>query len=94
MPGGILLQLHIQPGASKTELAGRHGDALKIRIASPPSEGRANQELLRFLSGILAVPGANVVLVRGETSRRKVVSVRGISRQDAARRLGVEDAPS
>jgi len=93
VPGGILLQLHIQPGASKTELAGRHGDALKIRVASPPSDGRANRELLRYLSTILGVPRASVTLVRGETGRRKIVSVGGITRQDAARRLGIEDAP-
>jgi uncharacterized protein len=92
VPGGILLQLHIQPGASKTELAGQHGDALKIRITSPPSEGRANQELIRYLSGILGVPRARVTLVRGGTSRRKVVSVQGITLEDAARRLGIEDA--
>lgn len=71
----LLLALHIQPGASRTEVAGRHGDALKVRVASPPVDGRANAALLDFLAHAFDVPRRAVTLVRGETSRAKVVRV-------------------
>ncbi|MBI2313199.1 MAG: YggU family protein [Betaproteobacteria bacterium] len=80
----LLLTLHVQPGAKRTEVAGLHGDALKIRLAVPPVEGRANAELLRFIADALGVPAKQVALKQGERSRRKVVEVRGASRGPAA----------
>ena len=73
----IVLALHVQPGAKRTELAGTHGDALKIRLAAPPVEGKANAELRRFLAAEFGVPLARVTLVRGEASRRKTVRIEG-----------------
>jgi len=67
--------LHVQPGASHTEVSGTHGDALKVRLAAPPVDGKANAELLRFLAEAFGVPRRNVTLVRGETSRAKVVRI-------------------
>lgn len=78
-PGGVSLTLHIQPGAKKTEFAGEHGDALKIRLAAPPVDGKANAALLAFLAGALGVARSAVTLRSGETSRRKVVQVDGIT---------------
>ncbi len=72
-----LLQLHVQPGAKRSELAGLHGDALKVRLAAPPIEGRANEALLRFVAELFAVPQRNVELVRGAQSRHKAVRVQG-----------------
>ena len=69
------LTLHVQPGASRTEVCGTHGDALKVRLAAPPVDGKANAELLRFLAEIFGVPRRNVTLLRGETSRAKVVQI-------------------
>jgi uncharacterized protein (TIGR00251 family) len=71
----IMLTLHVQPGAKHTEVAGLHGDALKIRLAAPAIEGKANAALLRFLSEAFGVPQRAVTLVRGETSRRKTVKI-------------------
>jgi uncharacterized protein (TIGR00251 family) len=71
----LVLTLHVQPGASRTEVAGLHGDALRIRLAAPPVDGKANAELLRFLANAFAVPRRQVSLLRGETSRQKVVRV-------------------
>ena len=71
----IVLTLHVQPGAKRTEVAGRHGEALKIRLAAPPVDGKANGELLRYLADAFGVPLRNVRLVRGESSRRKVVRI-------------------
>jgi len=71
----LVLALHVQPGAARTEVAGRHGDALKLRIASPPVDGKANAALLRYLAEAFGVPLAQVSLVRGETARRKTVRI-------------------
>ncbi|MHB1099747.1 MAG: DUF167 domain-containing protein [Burkholderiales bacterium] len=73
----ITLTLHVQPGAKKTEIAGLHGDALKIRLAAPPVEGKANAALLAYLAEKFEVPMRNAVLKQGESSRRKVVSISG-----------------
>jgi uncharacterized protein len=72
------LTLHIQPGAKKTEVAGLHGEALKIRLAAPPVDGKANAALLAFVATSLGLPRAAVELKSGQTSRRKVVTVRGV----------------
>jgi uncharacterized protein (TIGR00251 family) len=71
----LTLTLHIQPGAKRTEAAGLHGDALKIRLAATPVEGKANAALLQFLAGIFGVPLRQVTLKQGVKSRRKVVEV-------------------
>ena len=72
---GWLLELHIQPGAKKSEVAGLHGDALKIRIASPPVDGKANAALVAFVADALDVPKSAVRVVRGEAARRKCLHV-------------------
>lgn len=71
----LVLTLHVQPGARRTEVAGVHGDALKIRLAAPPVEGKANAALLRYLAEAFGVPQRAVTLVRGETSRQKTVRI-------------------
>ena len=71
----LVLTIHAQPGAKRTEVAGLHGDALKIRVAAPPVEGKANTELLRFLAEAFGVPRRAVTLVRGEASRQKLVRI-------------------
>ena len=69
------LTLHIQPGAKKTEVAGVHGDALKIRLAAPPVDGKANAALIAFVADRLGVAKSAVSLKSGQTSRRKVLEV-------------------
>ena len=73
----ITLVLHVQPGAKHSEVAGLHGDALKIRLAAPPIEGRANEALLRFIAECFKVPLRNVEIKQGGQSRHKRVEVRG-----------------
>ena len=73
--GSITLEIHAQPGAKRTEVAGVHGDCLKIRLAAPAVEGKANAELRRFLADAFGVPLKNVVLVRGESGRRKTLRI-------------------
>ena len=75
--GSLILTLHIQPGARKTEIAGLHGGALKIRLAAPPVDGKANAALLGFLAKACGVPKSAVELVSGDSSRAKRVRLRG-----------------
>ena len=75
---GVVLTLHIQPGAKKTEIVVLHGEALKIRLAAPPVDGKANACLLAFLAERLGVPKSRVELVSGETSRAKRVHIDGV----------------
>lgn len=72
---GWLLTLHVQPGAKRTEVAGLHGEALKIRLAAPPVEGRANLALVEFVAEALGIPKRSVTLVKGQGSREKLLLV-------------------
>jgi uncharacterized protein len=71
----LVLSLHIQPNASRTEVAGLHGDALKIKVAAPPADHQANDKLLEFLRKSFKVAKNQVVLRHGEHSRQKVVEI-------------------
>lgn len=73
----LVLTLHVQPGAKRSEISGLHGDALKVRLAAPPIEGRANEALLRYVAELFAVPLRNVELLRGAQSRHKMVKISG-----------------
>jgi uncharacterized protein (TIGR00251 family) len=73
----ITLTLHVQPGAKRSEIAGLHGGALKIKLAAAPVEGRANDALLKFIAELFAVPLRNAELKQGGQSRHKVVAVTG-----------------
>ena len=73
----ITLTLHVQPGAKRSEIAGLHGAALKIRLAAPPIEGRANEALLKFIAELFGVPLRQVELKQGGQSRHKVVAITG-----------------
>lgn len=67
--------MHAQPGAKRSALAGLHGDALKVRVAAAPVEGRANEALVEFLADALGVPRQCVSVVKGATGRRKTLLV-------------------
>lgn len=71
----VTLTLHVQPGAKHSEISGLHGEALKIRLAAPPVEGRANKALLKFIAGLFDVPLRQVELKQGGQSRHKVVAI-------------------
>ena len=79
--------VHVQPRAKRTEVAGMHGGAVKIRLAAPPVDGAANDALRRFLAERLCVPRAAVRVVAGAASRDKLIEVDGLSAEDARRTL-------
>jgi len=72
---GFVLAVHVQPGAKRSEVAGLHGDRLKVRIAAPPLEGRANEALIAYLAERFDVPRAKVRVLKGEQSRTKLVAI-------------------
>lgn len=74
--GDLLLNLHVQPRASRDEFGGPHGDALKLRITAPPVDGKANAHLVRFLATTFDVPRGNIELLTGTTGRRKTFRIR------------------
>ena len=85
MPPSVRIAVYVQPRAKRTEIAGRHGADLKIRVAAPPVEQAANEALLAFVATTLGVRRGNVRLVAGVTSRRKVLEITGIT----AEQIGV-----
>jgi len=74
----LILELHVQPGASRSEFAGKHGERIKVRLAAPAQEGRANAALVEFLAQYYKVPRRNVRIESGLKSRRKRVVIEGI----------------
>lgn len=87
---GVQIELRIQPRASRTEVVGVLGKALKVRVAAPPVDDAANAALLRFLADRLDCPRGAVRLVRGRSARQKVVAVHGCAADAVVRTLGSE----
>ncbi len=78
-PQGVTFSVKVIPRAKRDEIVGVEGDALKIRLNAPPVEGKANEALVRFLAATLGVKRADVEILRGETSRHKLIRIRGLS---------------
>jgi uncharacterized protein (TIGR00251 family) len=86
-------QVRLSPRAAADEIRGwDEAGRLKVRVTAPPLAGRANQALVKLLARTLSVPSRDVRIVRGETSRTKVVAVRGISASRMEKALGTESA--
>jgi uncharacterized protein (TIGR00251 family) len=85
---GVILTLHIQPGAKKSEIVGLHGDALKIRLAAPPVDGKANAALVAFIAAKVGAGRTAVAVLAGQTSRAKRVHVAGIPAEEVMKGLG------
>jgi uncharacterized protein (TIGR00251 family) len=77
--GRVRFSVRVQPRASKSELAGEYGAALRIRLAAPPVDGTANDELVSFLSNTFAVARKSVRILAGETARSKLIEIEGIT---------------
>jgi uncharacterized protein (TIGR00251 family) len=88
--GGVRFSVHVQPRASRTEIAGVHGDALKVRLSAPPVDGAANEALVDFLGERFAVPRRAITIVSGAQSRAKIVEVEGLTVADARRLLNLK----
>lgn len=86
MPGGVRVTIRVQPRASRNEIAGVHGDALKVRITAPPVEGAANEALVELLATTFGIPARAITIVAGASSRTKIVELVGVT-EDRVRRL-------
>lgn len=84
---GVRVRLRIQPRASRNEVVGLHGDAVKVRLSAPPVDGAANEALVRFLAEQLGVTRSAVRLLSGQTSRLKVVVIDGLQVEEVTARL-------
>ncbi len=85
---GVYVQIKVQPRATKDELGEVLGNELKIKVTAPPVDAAANEALLRFLAEKLQCPRRCVQLIRGQTSRHKVVFVEGVTAEAVEERLG------
>lgn len=71
----LVIDLRVQPRASRDEIVGAQGERLKVRITAPPVDGKANTHLLKYLAKAFGVPRSSVRLVRGETGREKTIAI-------------------
>jgi uncharacterized protein len=91
MSPASLLHIRVVPRARRTEISGRRGGAIVVRLAAPPVDGAANEALIAFLSERLGIPQRRIVIARGATARDKTIAVDGLAPGEIARRLGVDE---
>ncbi|MDQ3714337.1 MAG: DUF167 domain-containing protein [Acidobacteriota bacterium] len=87
--GGLIFNVRVVPRASKSEIVGEMGGALKVRIASPPTGGAANAELIKILSKKFDVAKSAVEILSGQTSKQKQVQISGVNHADLLNLIGV-----
>jgi len=87
---GVILTIHAQPKASKTEYVGVHGDALKFRVAAPPIEGEANTALCKFLAEVFSISKRSVEICSGHGHRHKRIKLIGVSVQEVRSKFRID----
>jgi uncharacterized protein len=86
--GAVTIKVRAQPRAPRTEIIGEHAGAIKMKIAAPPVNGKANEECCRFLAKLLKVSATSIEIISGESSRDKVVRIENISARRVLETLG------
>ena len=86
-PTGATFQVKVHPRAKKNAITGEAGEAFKLALTAPPVGGRANEACIAFFAEVLNVPRSSVTIAAGESSRNKVIRVRGLSAAEVATRL-------
>lgn len=86
---GVRFEVKVQPRASQNQITGVSEGVLKVRLNSPPVDGKANQALINLLSRTLAVPKKNIVIIRGETNTSKLIQISGINKDTLITRAGI-----
>jgi len=89
---GVILKVRVQPRARRNAILGQVGDALKLALLAPPSEGRANDACIVFLAKLLGQPRSSITIVAGQRSRNKAIQITGISADEVRLRLGIPGA--
>lgn len=85
---GVRLEIKVQPRSSRNQIAGVQDGILKIKLTAPPVDGEANLALIEYLSSLLGVPKRSINLIKGETSRNKLVEINGIKREFLLKKVG------
>ncbi len=85
----ITLKIHLLPRASRNEICGLHGDAIKVKVTAPPVEGKANMALQRFIAKKLDLAASQIEIMAGQRSREKILRISGISRAEVEKALGI-----
>ncbi len=83
----LRISVHVSPNARQNKVVGFQDGLLKVMIAAPPTRGKANQELLRFLSDLLRISKSNLAIEKGATSKKKTVAISGLSQSEVLRLL-------
>jgi len=86
-PSGATFAVKLHPRAKKNAITGTLGDALKISLTAPPLEGRANHACIEFLADVLKLPRSSITIAAGQTSRKKLIRISGVSAADVEARL-------
>lgn len=89
-----LIRIRVIPRARRTEISGRRGEAIVVRLAAPPVDGAANDALIAYLAERLGLPQRRITIARGVTGRDKTLAVDGLTPADVARRLGFAEEPA
>ena len=84
---GVKISLRVYPNASRNEMVGFTDGVLRVKVSAPPSRGKANRELITFLSRLLGMGNDSVNIIKGHTTRNKVVAIDGLSREEVMKRL-------
>lgn len=84
---GVIISIHLTPRAKRDAIEGWHGDALKVKIKAPPVDGKANGYLLKFIAKQLEIPNSSATLIKGETSREKLVLIKGLTENAIVNKL-------
>lgn len=92
--GAVLIRLHVQPKASKTRITGLFDGCLRLAVLAPPVDGKANEEVMKFLAGLLAIPARDITLKSGAKGRRKQFLVKGLPAEEVRRKLSFTLAPT
>jgi uncharacterized protein len=87
--GGVTFAVKVHPRAKKNTITGTLGDALKLSLTAPPSEGKANDACIEFLAKLLKVPRSSVTMASGQSSRNKVIRVTGLKVEEVRKRIGM-----
>lgn len=85
----VKINVQVSPNARHNEVVGFESDILKVKVAAPPLQGKANKELIKFLGQTLKISRGSITIERGLTSRNKVIAIVGLDRAEIVKRLGV-----
>lgn len=89
LPGGVRIQVKVQPRASRNEVSGLAGDYLRVRLTAPPVEGEANRQLQKLLSEIFHCSYGSIKILKGSTGRLKLLEINGVDEADVLKAIAL-----